>query len=293
MQTLDQTITLPDGRVLGYAQSGDPKGKPLFMFHGLNSSRLEAKIVNEKMTKAGIRVIGIDRPGMGLSSFYANRTILDFVEDVMILADTLNIKSFSVLGTSAGAPYALACVYKIPHMIASCGLVSGLAPMKWDTSEINKRYRAFIFVAQKLPWLVEPFFWLLQGRYSQDISKTDRFLESVVFALDDVDKKLLRNAAIKNALLDTFRESYRNGAQGVAYDARLVLGESWGFRLDDIHFENIHLWHGEKDLAVPVSMAKSMANMIHNAKIKLYRNDGHLSLMFHQMDEILDTFYKS
>jgi len=289
-QSLNQTITLPDGRVLGYAQSGDPHGKPLFLFHGLNSSRLEAKIINEKMAQIGVHVIGIDRPGMGLSSFQENRTILDFVEDIVVLADTLHINSFSILGISAGAPYALACTYKIPHMVTFCGLVSGLAPMSWDVSEINKKYRAFIFVAQKLPWLAEPFFWLLQGRYSQDISKTDRFLESVVSALDDVDKKILQNTTIKKALSDTFRESYHNGSKGVAYDARLVLGESWGFSLEDIRFKDIHLWHGEKDLAVPVNMAKSMAGMIDNSKIKLYKNDGHLSLIFHQMDEILTTF---
>ena len=33
---LNQTITLDEGRVLGYAETGDVKGIPLFLFHGLN-----------------------------------------------------------------------------------------------------------------------------------------------------------------------------------------------------------------------------------------------------------------
>ena len=30
----DNTIQLKDGRTLGYAEYGDPKGKPIFFFHG-------------------------------------------------------------------------------------------------------------------------------------------------------------------------------------------------------------------------------------------------------------------
>ena len=33
VDALKQTIILEDGRVLGYAEAGDPKGKPLFLLH--------------------------------------------------------------------------------------------------------------------------------------------------------------------------------------------------------------------------------------------------------------------
>jgi len=49
-QLLDEnsnTIKLDDGRSLGYIEVGDPEGKALFHFHGLNSSRLEVNIVHE------------------------------------------------------------------------------------------------------------------------------------------------------------------------------------------------------------------------------------------------------
>ena len=36
------SITLPDGRQLGYAEYGNPEGKPIFYFHGFPGSRLEA-----------------------------------------------------------------------------------------------------------------------------------------------------------------------------------------------------------------------------------------------------------
>ena len=34
------TITLPDGRTLGYAEYGAPSGKPVFFFHGIPGSRV-------------------------------------------------------------------------------------------------------------------------------------------------------------------------------------------------------------------------------------------------------------
>ena len=36
----DQTITLSDGRSMGFQRLGDPDGSPLFFFHGTPGSRL-------------------------------------------------------------------------------------------------------------------------------------------------------------------------------------------------------------------------------------------------------------
>jgi pimeloyl-ACP methyl ester carboxylesterase len=101
-----KTLTLKDNRTLGYAEVGDPQGKPLFLFHGLHSSRLEVALVAKKMQKKGIRLIAVDRVGIGLSTFRENHTLFDTVDDVVELANHLNIEKFSVLGTSSGAKYA-------------------------------------------------------------------------------------------------------------------------------------------------------------------------------------------
>ena len=36
----DRHILLRDGRKLGYAEYGDPQGKPVFLFHGIPGSRM-------------------------------------------------------------------------------------------------------------------------------------------------------------------------------------------------------------------------------------------------------------
>ena len=111
IHNLNNTLTLKDGRTLGYAEAGDLKGKPLFLFHGLHSSRLEVKLFDEEMLASNIRLISIDRPGMGISTFQEKRKVLDVVADIDALANSLDIDIFSVLGSSSGVKYVLACAY--------------------------------------------------------------------------------------------------------------------------------------------------------------------------------------
>ena len=288
-----QTITLTEGRVLGYAESGDPQGRPLFLFHGLNSSRLEVLIAHEAMLKAGIRCIGIDRPGMGLSTFQKDRTVLGFTEDVEALADHLAIEKFYVMAVSAGTPYALACTYKIPDRVIACGIISGVAPVfTFGVNAMAKKSRTFILLAQRSQWLIKYLFWFLHGRISQNTAKEDEFLEGIMFALDDVDKNLIKIPSEKKALIEIFREGYRQGSKGVAYDGILEFGKPWGFELEEIDFRSIYLWHGEKDKGIPSSMAKSMAQDLVESRLKIYPKEGHLSIIFNQLDEILDDFLK-
>src|SRR5258706_15990657 len=58
-------IRLPDGRSLSYLQVGDPRGPAVFHFHGHGSSRLEALMLGRAARKLGLRVIALDRPGIG------------------------------------------------------------------------------------------------------------------------------------------------------------------------------------------------------------------------------------
>ena len=87
--SIQQTLHLADGRILSYAEYGDPTGKPLFFFHGGNDSRLEAAILDETAQTLGVRILAPDRPGYGRSTFQPNRTFLDWPEDVAQLADAL------------------------------------------------------------------------------------------------------------------------------------------------------------------------------------------------------------
>jgi len=60
-------VLLPDGRRVGCLEVGKADGFPIFHFHGNGSSRLEVMMVADLAASAGVRLIGLDRPGVGAS----------------------------------------------------------------------------------------------------------------------------------------------------------------------------------------------------------------------------------
>jgi len=106
--SISKTFQLRDGRRLGYVEYGAPEGQPLFYFHGHPGSRFEAGFLAAQAKQLGIHLIGVDRPGMGLSTYKAGWRFLDWPDDVAELADGLQLSRFAVCGFSGGGPYALA-----------------------------------------------------------------------------------------------------------------------------------------------------------------------------------------
>jgi len=84
----DKVITLADGRVLAYTEHGDPHGFPVFFFHGNPGSRHMCHPDRRIAATLGVRIITPDRPGYGLSDFQSGRRLLDFAEDIEMLATT-------------------------------------------------------------------------------------------------------------------------------------------------------------------------------------------------------------
>ncbi len=161
MNNSEQYIKLQDGRSLGYAEFGSPTGKPIFLFNG-SFSRLFYPLDDSIPIAANARIITVDRPGFGLSTFQPNRMILDWPTDLAELADALGLDRFAVVGGSAGGPYAAACAFKLPDRLTALALVSSLAP--WDAPEISKGltplYRMFPVIAKYAPWLLTFAQWL-------------------------------------------------------------------------------------------------------------------------------------
>lgn len=130
ISTRDGTLTLADGRSLGYLELGPSDGYPVMYNHGFPSCRLEPTVSAPLLTQVAepLRIIALDRPGYGLSDFVAGRTFADWPRDVAAAADLLGIDHFSVIGASGGAPYALATAASLGDRVDRVGIVVGIAP---------------------------------------------------------------------------------------------------------------------------------------------------------------------
>lgn len=270
----DKTIQLGDGRTLGYAEYGDSEGKCLFYFHGGADSRLEAGLLADQTAQAGIRLIGIDRPGMGKSDFKASRRLLDLPDDVVELAEHLRIDRFAVVGASGGGPYALACAYKIPERLTACGIVAG----EWHPNTFSTH------LSQWLPWLLMP----IMRRFFRDKERATASLLRFTQNWPEPDRKCLAHPDVSGILAASIVAAFRQGARGPAYDGMLVR-RAWGFRLEEIDFPSLYLWHGELDPDVPVMIGRAIARNLPQCKAAFYPQEGHISLIVNHREEIVAT----
>lgn len=281
MNLENQTFTLPDGRKVGYAEYGDPKGKPIFFFHGWPSCRLHALRVDIPAKKLHIKIISIDRPGYGNSDFQKNRTLLDWPNDVVQLAENLHIKKFSVIGVSGGGPYAAVCAYKIPNKIIKAGIVVGLAP-----TYIKGIMKGMGFL-NRLGWenyqrssLLRDFSVMLYSLQLKYIPRVN------FFGFRSKEDRALMSKSFKKDFAKTTIEALKQGIQGASWDLKLYTN-NWGFDLKEIKAK-VFLWYGATDINVSVAMGKYLADQIPNSKLTIYPNEGHFSQITHA-EEILKT----
>lgn len=272
VEFLDTTMQLQDGRRLGYAEYGQTRGNALFYF---GASRLEARFLVEQANHLGIRLIGLDRPGMGLSGFQSGRRLLDWPDDVVEVADRLQIEHFAVVGTSGGGPYALACAYKIPERLTACGIVSGVGPV---------RVRFY----QRLPWLLIPMMGVM-GLFFRDNAQARKSLLRFTGSWPESDRQSLRLPGVSEYWAASMVEAFRQGTRGLTYDTLLGEGRSWGFKLEDIAFSSIYLWHGELDPDVPITMGQAVASQLPHCQATYYPGEGHLSVLVNHREEIMTT----
>jgi len=280
-----QGLTLRNGRFLAYSEYGDPIGKPVIYCHGSPGSRLDLANMEETLNQAGVRLIALDRPGIGLSDFKPGYQLLDWPDDVIELADELDLDKFGVLGLSGGGPFCAACSYKIPERLTKASLVSGIGLIDEPgaTEGMGQTNKRIFSLARRANWLIRLQYALMARGLKSD---PDRVLKQMKTAFPEPDRVLLeQHPEEAQSLLDSMSEALRAGTKGIAHEWSLYV-RPWGFNLEDISIE-VDLWHGEADTNVPVSMGQQMAQAIPNSTTHFLPNEGHVSLFVNHLEEIL------
>ena len=277
--------TLPDGRVLAYSEYGESNGHPVFFFHGAPGSRI-FRPPDEATRRMGVRLICVDRPGYGGSTFQPNRQILDWPGDVAALADVLGIESFAVVGHSAGSPHALACAYSLPDRVDSAAVVCGVGPVDAPGATENTTFinRLGFKFGRYAPWpLVRAMVWVFFHKQAADPANAIDMDRRERVAADD---KVMQIPGVRENCIESDMEAYRQGLLGYSWDVGLVI-RPWGFPLEQIKIP-VHFWHGTADNFTSVRMARSMAERTPNSKAFIFEGEGHMLLIPH-WQEILTS----
>jgi pimeloyl-ACP methyl ester carboxylesterase len=275
MNTSATTVRTGDGRALAYAETGSGDGAPVFYFHGLPGSRSDfARIFgNDALNGAGVRVIGIDRPGFGASDFQKQRTFQDWPNDVAAVADALGMDRFGVLGYSAGGPYVLACAHALADRLTFAGVVSGVGPA--EMPRFREGMGKTDAIMTRLVRIAPPVARLAIRQATKQAQRSpEKFSRTFDKELSAPDQQIHGERAIRQAVREIFLESTRQGPAGVVEEYRISARPS-GLALERIDFP-VRLWQGAADAIVPKSHAEYMAARLPNAQLTVLKGAGHL-----------------
>jgi pimeloyl-ACP methyl ester carboxylesterase len=258
----------------------------VLMFHGHPGSRL----FTFPATVIPARVLMLERPGYGLSTFKPNRSLLDWADDVREFADALKLERFAVAGYSGGGPHALACAYKLGARITAAASVSGCAPYEipgvtHNVNAFNQRMYTWSARAPALSMaLFKPLGWITRNNVKP-------FLEGFVAPMPASDREMAAQPGMSNMLETHVREAFRQGANGFAWEAS-ILGRPWDFKPEDIRVP-VQIWQGKEDRNVSVEMGQYLARTIPQARAHFFAGEGHLVTLFKHWNEILKALLES
>ena len=281
-----QTMPLSTGGELGFAEYGDPKGKPFIYYHGWPSSRLQGELMHSIGLERGLRFIAPDRPGIGLSTEQPGRSLLDWPPVLAELLAHLGVDRFHVMGISGGGPYVLATVHAMPERLCAAGVLCGAPPLRIvGTSDLLWTYKLALFAKTWLPWTLPPGLaaaaWCMRRRGDQ--WPMNNFVQS----LCPRDQEALRDPERYRVIAESCLECLRSPTSAVRTDGDIYASD-WGFDLGQLQLP-IQIWHGEADKNIPFASAQKMAALIPKARTKWFKEDGHYSLPLLRADEMVEA----
>lgn len=264
-------VRLADGRALGWAEWGPADGTPVLFCPGAGTGRrlgFGADVVDV----LGVRLISLDRPGLGSSDPAPGRTLTGWAADVAEYAALARAGRPAVVGFSQGAPFALAC--------AAAGTVCGAAIVS-GTDELARPEVAARLEPQ-LRWLVssagddpdeaEAYFAQLDA---------ERLLHLVTSMSGDADRAVYEHPAFAGPFRRALADGFARGPAGYARDTLLSM-RPWPFDPAAIEVP-VEFWYGGQDTS-PVhspDFGESLAARVPHARRHLLAEAGGALLWTH------------
>jgi pimeloyl-ACP methyl ester carboxylesterase len=280
-------VRLPDARTLGYAVFG--QGEPAVVWlHGTPGGRRQIPPGARVFAQArGVRVIGIERPGIGDSTPILYPNIRAFADDVEHVLARLGVERCAVVGLSGGGPYALACAHSLAQ-VRACGVLGGVAPACGPEGIEG----AVTSLARFAPMLER-----VHGPLGAALSLVIRSSHPFASPAYDLfmrlsragDREVFALPGMKHMFLDDMLRASRSGIRSLLFDF-LLFSREWGFSLTDVD-RPTHFWHGDADPFVPLSHGEHQAALVPNATLTVQPGASHIGGLA-IAEEVLETMLR-
>ncbi|MGC9438437.1 alpha/beta fold hydrolase [Streptomyces sp. WG5] len=260
---------LSDGRLLGWAEWGPLDGVPVLLCPGAATSRwlgFGAGVVEA----LGVRLVSVDRPGLGVSTPAPGRTFSDFAGDMRQLCVQRGLGQPVVVGNSQGAPFALACAAE--GAASALAVVSGADEVARPefASVLNADLRGLVERIECDPAGAEEFFTGFTA---------DAMWDMVMAGSPGCDLAVYQDPDFAAGYRRALNEAFAQGAAGYARDTVLAMGR-WPFALDAITVP-VDIWYGERDTSHSPDNGALLAARVPGARHHVVSETGGALLWTH------------
>ncbi|MFH8608982.1 alpha/beta fold hydrolase [Streptomyces sp. NPDC018029] len=263
---------LPDGRLLGWAEWGPADGTPVLLCPGAATSR-RLGFGGDVVDAAGVRLISVDRPGLGVSGPAPGRTLTSWATDIRHLFRERALRAPSAVGFSQGAPFALA--------LAADGLVNAVAVVSGSDDLAHPRFaHSLIPQVRDMVDAVAADPVAAEARFA-DFGSADALWELTVTTAPEADRAVYTDPVFQDAFRHALDEAFSQGPAGYARDTVLAMGR-WPFDPTGIAVP-VDLWYGQQDTS-PVhspDLGESLAQLIPTATRHVLSDAGGSLLWTH------------
>jgi pimeloyl-ACP methyl ester carboxylesterase len=235
------------------------EGDPLICVHGLGCDR-RAWALQIQPFSEGYKAVFFDNRDVGQTSLAAQSySTADMGQDVLALADHLELESFHLLGISLGGMVSQQVALSAPDRVRTLTLAVTHGGVR-KAGQVRGH---------------------LLGSYARHLPPEDQvdnllyLCYTEAFFENDAMYEFMRNALLENPYPQPAEAFARQAAAGAGHDVR--------DRLHELTMP-VHVIGAERDLMIPVWKAKELASLIPGSKLTIIDGQGH-GVMWEAADE--------
>lgn len=269
------TFRLKDGRKLGYAEYGPADGRPILWFHGTPGGRRQiAPEARDLAWKRDVRLIAVERPGIGDSDSHSYASLAEWAADIQAFCNGKGLDQIAVCGLSGGGPYALACAYYLQDRVVAACILGGVAPATGEDAVkggVSGLVRTLAPVTKRLRVpLNRVLHTLVRGLENH----VDKAMGAFARFMPPGDQAVFEDPDIRHMFTDDILLGSSRQMQALLHDVE-IFARDWGFLLRDIDTP-VYLLYGDSDNIVPLHHGEHLAERIPGAEFRVRSGEGHL-----------------
>ncbi|HEX8702732.1 MAG TPA: alpha/beta hydrolase [Myxococcaceae bacterium] len=277
------TTRLPDGRLLGWAEWGPSSGTPVLFCPGAGASRwlgFGAGILE----RLGVRLISLDRPGLGASTPFPGRGLRDWATDVRHFIIARWLEGALAVGFSQGTPFTLACAEA--GLVKAVAIVAGTDELAFPglRERLHPEVAKLVDLVASEPARAEAFFAGMSAQMMWDM---------VMHMSSDADRAVFSQPRFAAAYRRALDEGFAQGSASYAWDT-ILANRRWPFDPGAIGVP-VDLWYGGLDTS-PVhspDFGELLSQRIPTASHRLLPQAGSALLWTHSEDILVSLLARS